>query len=153
MRTDNAVTTKAAVEKMPCTMPGCDGRSKGKGLCQRHYDQWYGRIRRERDKLQRRGKPFLKFPNPYREGSGYHFIFEVLRQNPPLTTDQIIYRSKIELAKNGLADYRIDYAFEVLRMKKHACKRGDYQMRRDAKGCWHLIRERGGKDASDGQNP
>ena len=143
----------AGTPKPTCTMPGCGQRAKGKGLCQRHYDAWYGRIRRERDKVAKRDKPFLRFDNPYRTGSGYHIIFEVLRQHPPLTTEQVCYRSKIELAKAGLADYRVDYAFEVLRMKRHACRRGDYQMRRDTKGRWVLIRERGGKDASDGQNP
>lgn len=68
-------------------------------------------------------------------------------------TDQILYRAKIELAKAGKSGYRVDYAFEVLKMKRHACKRGDYQMRQDSKGRWHLISGRGRKDDADGQNP
>ena len=146
MATTTANTTDTA--KPTCTFPGCDQRAKGRGLCQHHYDQWIGKIRRERDKLRSRDKLFLRFENPYREGSGYHAIFEIIRQNQPLTTDQILYRSKIELAKAGMSGYRVDYAFEVLRMKRHACRRGDYQMRQDAKGRWHLIRERGGKEVS-----
>jgi hypothetical protein len=135
-------------------MAGCKEMASGRGLCQHHYDQWYGKIRRERDKQRKRDKPFLRFKNPYRQRSGYHIVFEVIRQNQPLTTEQVIYRSKIELAKDGLTDYRIDYAFEVLRAKIHSSKRGDYQMRKDAKGRWHLIRERGGKEiGSNGENP
>jgi hypothetical protein len=151
-------TNGEPAKKLTCTMPGCGERAKGKGLCQAHYDQWYGRIRRQRDKINRAGKPFLKFENPYRAGTGYWHIFEILRQNQPLTTAQIFHRSKIELAKNGLAAYRVDYAFEVLRAKRHASKKGEYQMRQDARKRWHLIRdrerdrERGGEENLDGEN-
>jgi hypothetical protein len=139
---ENEQTTEQPTEKPSCTFPGCDQSTKAKGLCQRHYDQWYGKIRQERAKLKQRDKPFLRFENPYREGSGYHIVFEVIRQNQPLTTEQILHRAKIELAKAGKSGYRVDYAFEVLRMRRHACKRGDYQMRQDAKGRWIVIRDR-----------
>lgn len=138
--------------KKPCTIAGCTEMASGRDLCKRHYDQWYGKIRRERDKESKRGKPFLRFENPYRKSSGYNIIFEVIRQNQPLTTDQIVYRSKIELAINGMADYRVDYAFEVLRAAKHASKRGDYLMHKDAKGRWFLMRDRGGKEIGFGKD-
>ena len=136
--------------KRPCKMPDCKKLASGRGLCHHHYDQWYGKIRRERDKLRKRDKPFLRFKNPYRKLSGYWHIFNVLRENQPLATEQVLYRAKIELAKNGLAGYRVDYVFEVLHAKRHACKRGNYQMRKDAKNRWHLIRDRGKETGSNG---
>lgn len=138
--------------KPACTFPGCSEPTTGRGLCRRHYDQWIGKIRRERDKLHKRDKPFLRFENPYRDGSGYWHIFEVIRQTQPLTTDQILHRSKIELAIAGKSGYRVDYAFEVLRMKRHSSRRGDYQMRQDDKGRWHLFRERQKNGKDDGDN-
>lgn len=128
--------------RKPCTVPGCDKLAKGREMCQHHYDIWMGKIRRERDKQRNKEKPFLKFTNPYRKDSGYHIVFEVIRANKRLTQEQIIRRSRIELAKAGKADYRIDYALEVLKAKKHSSKKGDYQVRIDNKGRWNLIKER-----------
>ncbi len=127
--------------KSPCSISGCGRLAQGRGLCKPHYDQWYGKIRRERDKLKKKDKPFLRFINMYRPGSGYHILFEAIRTNPPITTAQIMHRAKIELVKAGKTKYRLDYAFEVIKSKRHACKKGDYQMRQDSKGRWHLIRE------------
>jgi hypothetical protein len=128
--------------KTPCRMAGCKETSKGRGLCQRHYDQWRGKIRRELDKERNRNLPFLRFDNPYRKGSGYHIIFETIRLNKPLQTDQLARLAKIELAKAGKGGYRFEYAFEVLRMARHACRRGDYHLRQDAQKRWHLLNNR-----------
>ena len=121
-----------------CTMAGCDKVAKGRGLCQRHYDMWYGKIRRERDKLRNKEAPFLKFDNPYRLSSGYHTIFEVIRTSKLLTEKQIIRRSRSALMEAGKPKYRIDYALEVIKAKKHSSKKGDYQVRIDDQGRWHL---------------
>ena len=125
-----------------CKIPGCSERTKGLGLCQRHYDVIYCKIRQERDKIRKKECPFLYFENPYRQKSGYYIIFEIIRQHRPLTTDQILRLSRIELVKKGITDYRIDYAFEVLKAKKHASKKGDYLLKQDPKGCWNLTKPR-----------
>jgi len=129
-------------QERPCAIPGCAYASTSRGLCQHHYDVWYGKIRRERDKLRNREQPFLSFQNPYRQGTGYHIIFEVMRTSKPLAVEQIARLARIELTKAGLKDYRIDYALEVLKAKKHSSKRGDYQVRFDGKGRWHLVKDR-----------
>ena len=129
-------------EAKPCSITGCQEVAKGRGLCKRHYDMWYGKIRRERDKQRNMEQPFIKFKNPYRPLSGYHIVFETLRTNKPLTQEQIIHRSKSELVKAGKAKYRIDYALEVIKAKKHSSKKGDYQVRIDNKGRWNLISEK-----------
>ena len=132
----------ATTNAKQCTIPSCDGIAKGRGLCQHHYDIYMGKIRRERDKLKNREAPFIKLKNPYRVSSGYNIIFETIRTNKPLTETQITSRSKSELVKAGKADYRIDYALEVIKAKKHSSKKGDYQVRIDNKGRWHLITDK-----------
>jgi len=132
----------ATTNAKQCTIPSCDSIAKGRGLCQHHYDIYMGKIRRERDKLKNREAPFIKLKNPYRVSSGYNIIFETIRTNKPLTETQITSRSKSELVKAGKADYRIDYALEVIKAKKHSSKKGDYQVRIDNKGRWHLITDK-----------
>ena len=132
-----------------CKIPGCEERAKGLGLCQHHYDQIYSKIRRERDKLRKKECPFLRFENPYREKSGFHIIFNVIRNSRPLTKEQIFRQAKMELVQAGMSAYRIDYAWEILKAKKHTYKRGNYQLKQDGKGCWHLIRDVSGRDRND----
>lgn len=132
-----------------CTIPGCNEAAKGRRLCQHHYDVFIGKIRRERDKIWKKECPFLHFENPYRQKSGYHIIFEVIRQHRPLATDQVFRLSRVELVKAGMTDYRIDYGFEVLKAKKHFSKKGDYQLKQDPKGRWHLTKPR--KEVNNGK--
>lgn len=134
--------TNVIQKKDRCIIPECDGQQKGRGLCQRHYDVWYGKIRRERDKLRNREQPFQKITNPYRAGTGYHIIFEEIRSRRPMTREQIARHAKAALARVGKPKYRVDYALEVLKAVRHASKRGKYQVRIDSQGRWHLIQER-----------
>lgn len=124
-----------------CKIPGCNERSKGMGLCQHHYDQFNGKIRRERDKIKKRECPFLGFKNPYRKKSGFNIIFELIRTSRPLTKEQIFRLGKAELGKAGMRNYRIDYAWEILKAERHACKRSGYQLKRDEKGLWQLMKD------------
>lgn len=137
----HATTEPKGQPMTQCTIPDCDEPSKGRGLCQHHYDQFNGKIRRERDKLKKRECPFLGFKNPYREKTGYHVIFEVIRKSCPLTKEQIFRLAKAELVKSGMKNYRIDYAFEVLKAKQHTCKKEGYQLRQDEKSLWQLIKD------------
>lgn len=48
-----------------------------------------------------------------------------------------------------MTDYRIDYAMEVLKAKKHFSKKGDYQLKQDPKGRWHLTKPK--KEVNNGK--
>lgn len=86
--------------------------------------------------------------NPYRVGSGYHVLFEVIRTNPPMTKAQILEKATAEMVKLGNGEYRVDFAFAVVTAKQHKSKRGDYQMTKDAEGLWHLV---GGEPAKSAE--
>jgi len=137
--------TNIASSQSVCSMPDCIEPAHARGFCRLHYDKWRCQIRTERHRQKRREQPFAGFKNAYRKGCGYWIIFEVLRTNQPLTTEQLLHRCKIELVKANKNDYRIDYAFEIMRAKRHFCKRGDFQMWKDPRGRWHLIRDRAGE--------
>lgn len=131
--TDNGATA--------CSIPNCDQPAHARGFCRIHYDKWRCQIRTERNRLKKREQPFAGFHNAYRKGCGYWVMFEVLRTNLPLTTDEFLRRCRIELVKAGRGQYRIDYAFEIMRARKHSSKKGDYQLWQDPKRRWHLTRD------------
>ena len=131
--------------KRPCSIPGCKDFVVSRGFCQRHYDGWYAQIRIEKQRQRRKDKPFLGVPNPYRVGTGYYILVEAIRQNQPMTIEQILRIAKAELAKSGRIGYRLDYAFEVIKSKRHASRQGEYELRQDAKKRWHLMAGRGSR--------
>ena len=125
-----------------CSIQGCESKAQRKGLCRKHYDEERGQGGQNEeagDAKPQTQRPFIGFENPYKPNSGYSFLFEIIRINPPLTAQETIDKTKAAMAKAGKPDYRCDCAFAVVASKRHRSKRPGYHMVQREDGRWELV--------------